>query len=166
MLSLHWGFLTFAMYHHRESIIKLTHYDETKKRAHDSQKVRAKENLKLSHGGPSQRQAAGTHRLIKALCHGCHWVWSLSTYDFSTSYTTLLQDLIKEKRTELIEQHVKREVNAALKKTINSGIIKMLALIWLFYCFHVCVIYLPMYLPHGAMDWCVNKYWCHGLVCK
>ena len=26
------------------------HHDETKKRAHDSQVVRAKENLKLSHG--------------------------------------------------------------------------------------------------------------------
>ena len=33
--------------------IKLTQYDETKKRAHDSQIVRAKENLKLSHGGSS-----------------------------------------------------------------------------------------------------------------
>ena len=33
------------MYHHRETI-KLTHYDEAKKRAHDSQIVRAKENLK------------------------------------------------------------------------------------------------------------------------
>ena len=44
------------MYHHRETIdLKLTHYDETKKRAHDSQIVRAKEDLKLSYGGPSQR---------------------------------------------------------------------------------------------------------------
>ena len=33
--------------------INLTHDDETKKRAYDSQIVRAKENLKLSHGGPS-----------------------------------------------------------------------------------------------------------------
>ena len=32
--------------------IKLTHYDETMKRAHDSQVVRAKETLKLSHGWP------------------------------------------------------------------------------------------------------------------
>ena len=37
----------------RKSLIKLTHYDETKKRAHDSQIVGAKENLKLSHGGSS-----------------------------------------------------------------------------------------------------------------
>ena len=36
-------------------LIKLTHYDETKKRAHDSQIVRAKENLKVSHGGSSYR---------------------------------------------------------------------------------------------------------------
>ena len=34
-------------------IIKLTLHDETKKRAHDSQRVRAKDNLKLSHGGPA-----------------------------------------------------------------------------------------------------------------
>ena len=32
-----------------------THHDETKKMAHDSQIVRAKENLKLSHGWPSCR---------------------------------------------------------------------------------------------------------------
>ena len=37
------------------TLIKLTHHDETKKRAHDSQIVRAKENLKLSHGGSSYR---------------------------------------------------------------------------------------------------------------
>ena len=50
------------MYHH--SLIKLTHYDETKKRAHDSQVAMiAKEDLKLSHGGPSQRQASGTNGL-------------------------------------------------------------------------------------------------------
>ena len=40
---------------------------ETKKRAHDSQKVRAKENLKLSHGGPSYNQASGTNPPIKTL---------------------------------------------------------------------------------------------------
>ena len=39
----------------RNTLIKLTHYDETKKRAHDSLKVRAKKNLKLSHGGSSYR---------------------------------------------------------------------------------------------------------------
>ena len=37
------------------------------KSAHDSQIVGAKENLKLSHGGPSQREAWDTNRLIKAL---------------------------------------------------------------------------------------------------
>ena len=42
----------------RNNLIKLTHYhDETKKRAHDS------ENLKLSYGVPSQRQASGTNGL-------------------------------------------------------------------------------------------------------
>ena len=57
------------MYNHRETI-KLTHYNDTKKRAHDSQIVRAKENLKLSYGVPSQRQASGTNQPIKALCQG------------------------------------------------------------------------------------------------
>ena len=53
MFSSHGGHLTNAMYHHGETLIKLTHHDETKKMAHDSQIVRAKENLKLSHGGSS-----------------------------------------------------------------------------------------------------------------
>ena len=58
-------------YHHRETI-KSTRYDGTKRRAHDTQVVRAKENLKLSYGGPSQRQASGTNQRIKALRHGRH----------------------------------------------------------------------------------------------
>ena len=37
------------------TLIKLTHYDVTKKRAHDSQIVTGKENLKLSHGASSYR---------------------------------------------------------------------------------------------------------------
>ena len=56
------------MYHHRENnLIKLTHYGETKNRAHDSQIVRAKENLKLSYEGASYSQASGTNPPIKAL---------------------------------------------------------------------------------------------------
>ena len=47
--------------------IKLTHRDDTKEGAYDSQIVRAKENLKLSYGGPSQRQTSGTNQRIKAL---------------------------------------------------------------------------------------------------
>ena len=50
-------------------IIKLTHYDETEKMARDSQTGRAKENLKLSHGGPSYSEASGTNPPIKALRH-------------------------------------------------------------------------------------------------
>ena len=38
-----------------KSLINLTHHDETKKRAYDSQIVRAKENLKFSHGGSSYK---------------------------------------------------------------------------------------------------------------
>ena len=43
----------------RNNQIRLSHYDDTKKMAHDSQIVRAKENLKLSYGGPANdnRQA-------------------------------------------------------------------------------------------------------------
>ena len=46
------------------TLIKLTLHDETKKRAHDSQIVRAKENLKLSTVGPAtDKHQAPTHRL-------------------------------------------------------------------------------------------------------
>ena len=64
MFSSHGDFLTIAMYHHRET----AHYDKTKKRAHDSQIVRAKENLKLNH----VRHASGTNQPIKALRQGRH----------------------------------------------------------------------------------------------
>ena len=47
--------------------IKLTHYDETNKRANDAQIVIAKENLKLNKGGPSLRQASGTNPPIRAI---------------------------------------------------------------------------------------------------
>ena len=47
------------------------YYDETQKRAHDSQIVRAKENLKLS-------QPSGTNPPIKALRQSRHWVWGLT----------------------------------------------------------------------------------------
>ena len=40
--------------------------------AHDSQIVRAKEKLKLSHVGPSYRQASGTNHPIKALHQSRH----------------------------------------------------------------------------------------------
>ena len=55
LFSSHGSLLTIAMYHHGETLLNLTHYDETKKRAHYSQLVRAKENLKLSHSGYSYR---------------------------------------------------------------------------------------------------------------
>ena len=64
MLSSHGGILTIAMQHHgEENLIKLTHYDETKKKAHDSPEIfRAKEKLKLSHNGPSYR--SNLHSLL------------------------------------------------------------------------------------------------------
>ena len=60
------------------TLIKLTLHDETKKRAHDSQIVRAKENLKLSHDGSSYRLASGTNAPIKALRQSRHRVWGLT----------------------------------------------------------------------------------------
>ena len=46
---------------------------------HNSQIVPAKENLKLSHDGPSQRHASGTkHKQPnKTLSQGHHWVWGM-----------------------------------------------------------------------------------------
>ena len=55
MFSSHGSLITIAMNHHGETLNKLTHNDETKKRAHDSHIVIAKENLKLSHGWASFR---------------------------------------------------------------------------------------------------------------
>ena len=46
--------------------------------AHDSQIVRAKENLKLSHGGLSYSHASGTNPPIKALRQSRHCVWGLT----------------------------------------------------------------------------------------
>ena len=52
------------MYYHRGSI-KLTHNDETGKNAHGSQIAIAKENLKLSHGGPAtDKYQEPTHWLM------------------------------------------------------------------------------------------------------
>ena len=51
-------------------LIKLTHNDETIKRAHDLQIVAAKDNSKVSHGGFSRREASGTNQRIKALSQG------------------------------------------------------------------------------------------------
>ena len=61
-------------------LIKLTQYDDTKKRAYDSQIVQAKENLKLSHGGLMQRLVSGTNQPIEALHEGRQWVWGLTDY--------------------------------------------------------------------------------------
>ena len=68
MLSLHGCFLLLQ----RNNLIKVAYYDETKKRAHDSQIVRAKEYLKLSHYGPSQRPASDTNGAIIILRQSRH----------------------------------------------------------------------------------------------
>ena len=51
----------------RNNLIKLTHYNETNKRAHDSQIDRAEETLKVCYDVPSQRQALGTNQPMKVL---------------------------------------------------------------------------------------------------
>ena len=58
MFSLHGGFLTIAMYHHRDEI-KFTDYDDTKKRAHDSYIVRA---IKKTSRSAMVGSANGTHQ--------------------------------------------------------------------------------------------------------
>ena len=64
MFSSHGDLLTIAMYHHGETLVKLTHHDETKKRAHDSQIVRAKENSSRATVGPATyKHQTPTHRL-------------------------------------------------------------------------------------------------------
>ena len=60
------------MYDHKETINQITQYDETERKARDSQMVRAKENLKLTQGGPSYSQASGTNPPIKALRQSRH----------------------------------------------------------------------------------------------
>ena len=55
---------------HRNNLIKLTHCYETKKMTKYSQIVRAKTNLKLNYGWPSQIQDSGINQQIKVLCQG------------------------------------------------------------------------------------------------
>ena len=74
MLSSHGAFLSFAMIIIEKQFNQITHFGETEKMSHDSQIFRAKENLKLSHSGPSYSQATGTHPSIKALSQSRHKV--------------------------------------------------------------------------------------------
>ena len=60
----------------RNKLIKSTYHDETNKRGHDSQMVRAKENLKMSYGGSSQRQSSCTNPRTEALPQSRHWAWA------------------------------------------------------------------------------------------
>ena len=64
LFSSHVGFLTCAMNQQRNFFVKY----ETQR---GPMLVRAKENLNLSHGGSSNRQASGTKPPMKALCQGC-----------------------------------------------------------------------------------------------
>ena len=64
------------------TLIKLTLHDETKKRAHDSQIVRAKENLKLSHGGSSYKVEGNNY--FDICIFNCEW--QISTFTFVTRF--------------------------------------------------------------------------------
>ena len=57
------------MPYHRETT-KLKHYDEAKKMAHNPQIVKTKENIKLSHSVPRQRQPSGNNQRMKTLRQG------------------------------------------------------------------------------------------------
>ena len=71
----------------RNTLTILTHYNGTKIRAHDSQIVKAKVNLKLSQGGASRGQASGTKPRMslrpdppscmeeESLAIDCDWVY-------------------------------------------------------------------------------------------
>ena len=65
------------MYHHVETLNKLTHHDETKKRAHDSLIVRAKETSSWATVGPAtDKHQAQTHRLkfyVRAVIESEAW---------------------------------------------------------------------------------------------
>ena len=49
------------------NLIKLIHYDEAKKTAHNSQVVKAKENLQLSHGGHAKVKHQTPKKPMKTL---------------------------------------------------------------------------------------------------
>ena len=51
----------------RNNLIKLTYYDKTEKMAHCLWRVRTEEDLKLSHGEPSHRQASGINPTMNVL---------------------------------------------------------------------------------------------------
>ena len=65
--------------------------------AHDSQIVNAKDYLKLSYGGPSQRQAPGTNQWINALRQDRH-----AELRPNNLVTTSVQILLKKKTWQII----------------------------------------------------------------
>ena len=73
--------------------------------AHDSQIVRAKENLKLSYGGPSQGQTPGTNHRIKALRQGHHWVWGLTHHRAIKEETIEVRELISVQENYVLTWH-------------------------------------------------------------
>ena len=77
MFSSHDGHKLINLSSWRNTLIILIHHNETKKGAHDSQIVRAKGNLKLSHGGSSYIFASGNNPSIKALRQSRHRVCGL-----------------------------------------------------------------------------------------
>ena len=90
-------------------------YDESKKMANDSQIVRAKENLNLSHGGPSQIHALGTNPLIEVLGQGLHCVLGLIRHHTIKEVTMVINrdngfTTRRNAAVEKKEQHLYQEI--------------------------------------------------------
>ena len=101
----------------RNGLIKFTNYDETKKRAHDWQIIRAKENFKLSHGGPSQRQALGTNQRMNSLLQDHHL--KVCRYDQET-YNNILQTNPKHSQEESKDKNSGLTLEHNKSKAIGS----------------------------------------------
>ena len=84
------------------TLIKLTRHDETKKRAHDSQIIRAKENIKLSHG-------LRIYGILRAY----------TSTEWSTTATSYEQRNTTHRATVLINQTCQANVKTVLSRSIS-----------------------------------------------
>ena len=99
---------------HYNNPIELKHNDNTNNRARKSQIVWAKKNIKLSHGGHSQRHASGTNQPIKALRQDLHWVWCL------THHRAIKEETIAINRDKDLICPAAKEIKQIIYLTINS----------------------------------------------
>ena len=83
------------------------------KRAHDSQIVRAKENLKMSHGGPRYIQESGTNQPNKALRLDTKYIVYYQTSEIRPGLSALL-DLLSEHQVRCYSQACNQRGNMIL----------------------------------------------------